>query len=98
MPAKKKASRGSRKKPSQTSPKFMEKLKQFVRTKGMDYLRDHNISSVGIGYKRKDGKPTGEISIQFTVDQKASPEVLEAMGTTPIPESSSLTASKFRRT
>lgn len=87
MPTKKSTARASRKKPSRTSPKFMEQLKQFVRTKGMDYLRDHNISSVGIGYKRKDGKPTDEISIQFTVDQKASPEVLEAIGTTPIPES-----------
>ena len=53
----------------------------------MDFLRDPNITSVGIGYKRKDGKPTQELSIQFTVGQKAIPEALDAMGTTLIPKS-----------
>ncbi len=43
----------------------MEKLKAFVRTNGSDYLRDPNITSVGIGYKTVKGKPTGEIAIQF---------------------------------
>src|SRR5262245_33576692 len=69
------------------SAQFMDKLKQFVRTQGGDYLRDKNISSIGIGYKRKDGKPTREISIQFTVARKAAPEMLEALGTAEIPPS-----------
>jgi endonuclease G len=69
------------------SEEFMDKLKQFVRTRGADFLKDNNISSVGIGYKRVGGKPTKEISIQFTVDTKAVAEELDAIGTSPIPES-----------
>jgi endonuclease G len=65
----------------------MEELKQFVRTQGMDYLKDRNITSVGIGYKQKDGKPTRELAIQFTVGVKASPELLSALDTREIPES-----------
>ncbi|MEK6408577.1 MAG: DNA/RNA non-specific endonuclease [Acidobacteriota bacterium] len=85
MATRKAAKRGSRKSRG-PSAQFMEKLKQFVRTQGVDFLRDQNISSVGIGYKRKDGKPTNEISIQFTVARKAAPEVLESLGTTEIPK------------
>ncbi|MCE6999232.1 DNA/RNA non-specific endonuclease [Saccharothrix sp. S26] len=61
-------------------------LRQFVRTKGADYLRDPNVSSIGIGYRVVDGKPTNEIAIQFTVRQKAEPEALRALGTAPLPE------------
>ena len=71
----------------QPSPEMMEALKDFVRTKGETFLREDNISSVGIGYKLKDGKPTKEISIQFTVDSKIEPEGLDALGTIPIPKS-----------
>jgi endonuclease G len=49
-------------------------------------LSDKNISSIGVGYKRKDGKRTDQISIQFTVDKKSSPEVLESLGTNEIPK------------
>ena len=47
--------KGSRRSVESTLPSdtFMEKLKTFVRTRGMDFLRDPNITSVGIGYKRK---------------------------------------------
>ncbi len=86
MPARKKNSHSSRK-PKRTSAKFMEQLKQFVRTQGMDYLRDKNISSVGIGFKQVDGKPTDEISVQFTVDRKSAPEALDSLDTTEIPKS-----------
>lgn len=65
----------------------MEQLKTFVRTQGADYLEDPNITSVGIGYKRKDGKPTRELAIQFTVDRKVAPEALALLDTTRIPES-----------
>ena len=80
MLTRKAAKRGSRKSKAE-SPQFMEKLKQFVRSQGMDFLRDRNISSIGIGYKLKDGKPTKGISVQFTVARKAALEVLESIGT-----------------
>ena len=63
-------------------------LRRFIRTEGEDYLRDPNISSIGIGYKVTDGKRTPELSVQFTVNEKHSaPDALEALGTTPVPES-----------
>ncbi|KOX15515.1 DNA/RNA non-specific endonuclease [Nocardiopsis sp. NRRL B-16309] len=62
-------------------------LRTFVRTRGADFLRDPNVSSVGIGYKEKDGRQEGEIALQFTVDTKVQPEALEALGTTMLPES-----------
>ncbi|RKT54307.1 DNA/RNA non-specific endonuclease [Saccharothrix australiensis] len=61
-------------------------LRRFVRTKGSEYLRDGNVSSIGIGYKVEDGKPTDEIAIQFTVRRKAEPEALSALGTALLPE------------
>ncbi|MFD3684154.1 DNA/RNA non-specific endonuclease [Nocardiopsis sp. NPDC058631] len=66
---------------------LLTSLRTFVRTRGADYLRDPNVSSVGIGYKEKDGRQQGEIALQFTVDHKAQPEALEALGTTMLPES-----------
>lgn len=86
MATKKKPAGGSPK-PDPESEKFMEQLKQFVRTEGAEYLRDDNITSVGIGYKQKDGKRTDEVSVQFTVGRKVVPEALAALDTTPIPES-----------
>lgn len=67
--------------------KLLAALRQFIRAKGVDYLEDPNISSIGVGYKITDGKSTGEISLQFTVDAKVGPEGLEALDTTEIPES-----------
>ncbi|WP_280475070.1 DNA/RNA non-specific endonuclease [Nocardia asiatica] len=62
-------------------------LRAFIRTKGEDFLEDPNISSIGVGYKQVDGKSTGEIAVQFTVNEKVSgPEALEALGTSTIPE------------
>jgi endonuclease G len=69
------------------SRKFMEGLKLFVRTEGVVFLNDKNISSVGIGYKWKDGKPTNQLCIQFTVAEKASSaEAIEALGSNEIPK------------
>jgi endonuclease G len=63
-------------------------LRQFIRTHGEDYLRDPNVSSIGIGYKVTDGQQTSQLSVQFTVNEKASsPEALDALPTTPLPES-----------
>jgi endonuclease G len=68
------------------SDDLMEKLKQFIRARGAEYLQDKNISSIGIGYKNVNGKPTNEIAIQFTVDVKAAPESLKSLKTTEIPK------------
>lgn len=62
-------------------------LRTFIRTRGADYLRDPNVSSVGIGYKEQDGRQHGEIALQFTVDTKVQPEGLAALGTAMLPES-----------
>jgi endonuclease G, mitochondrial len=69
------------------SAKLTKQLRDFVRSRGSEYLKDPNITSVGIGYKKKTGKPTKEIAIQFTVEQKAEPEQLERLNTTLIPKS-----------
>lgn len=66
---------------------LLTSLRRFIRAKGSDYLRDDNVSSIGVGYKTRDGKPTKEISVQFTVRQKAQPEELEALGTVALPSS-----------
>jgi endonuclease G len=64
------------------------KLRQYVRVHAKRFLEDKNITSVGIGYRIDDGKPTKELCVQFTVASK--PEVsgvaLEELDTTPIPE------------
>ncbi len=86
MAIRKGVKRGSGKS-KRVSAQMMEKLKQFVRNQGVTYLHDSNISSVGIGYKWKDGKPTDQISIQFTVARKAAPEVLDSLNTAEIPKS-----------
>lgn len=64
-----------------------EALKDFVRKEAPHFLEQENITSVGIGYKIKDGKPTKELSIQFTVGRKVAPEEIEAIGATKIPDS-----------
>jgi len=80
-----------RKQPKRQSAKptaaLMEQLKQFIRSKGPEYLKDPNIGSIGIGYKITDGAITDQISIQFTVKQKAAPEALESLETESIPQS-----------
>ncbi|QLH05938.1 DNA/RNA non-specific endonuclease [Nitrosopumilus ureiphilus] len=66
---------------------MMKKLRSFIRTEGSKYLKDGNVSSIGIGYQIKDGKPTKEIAIQFTVKKKATTDMLESLNTTLLPES-----------
>ncbi|TWD79129.1 endonuclease G [Kribbella amoyensis] len=62
-------------------------LREYVRTEGTKYLKDPNVSSIGIGYKVRDGRPTKEISIQFTVATKAEPEALGDLDTKELPKS-----------
>ena len=85
--AKAKAKAKKATKAKQSTDKFMDALKQFVRTKGIDYLEQNNITSVGIGYKKVGDKTTDDLAIQFTVEEKAVPEVLESLDTPLIPPS-----------
>ncbi|MBW4618098.1 MAG: DNA/RNA non-specific endonuclease [Cyanosarcina radialis HA8281-LM2] len=64
-----------------------ETLKNFVRKEASRFLDRENITSVGIGYKIKDGKPTKELSVQFTVDRKVAPEDIQSIGSVEIPKS-----------
>ncbi|HJU39024.1 MAG TPA: DNA/RNA non-specific endonuclease, partial [Tahibacter sp.] len=63
----------------------IERMKRFIRSRGSDYLKDDNVTSIGIGYRVVDGKPTKEVALQFCVQRKAAPEVLEALGEPPLP-------------
>jgi endonuclease G, mitochondrial len=62
-------------------------LKNFVRKEASRFLQQDNITSIGIGYKIKDDKPTEELSIQFTVNRKVAPEEIESIGSVEIPKS-----------
>jgi endonuclease G, mitochondrial len=64
----------------------MESLKAFVRKEATHFLQQENITSVGIGYKIKAGKPTKELSIQFTVASKVAPEELASINAVEIPK------------
>ncbi|MFM7318821.1 MAG: DNA/RNA non-specific endonuclease, partial [bacterium] len=65
----------------------VEDLKKFVRREASRYLTQKNVTSVGIGYRQTEGKPTDELAIQFTVAQKVKPEALESIGATMLPKS-----------
>ena len=75
MAARKKKAKKTKSK--KKSKEFIDDLKQFVRSKGVEFLKNENTTSVGIGYKETDGKITDEISIQFSVEDKLEPEALE---------------------
>jgi endonuclease G len=59
-----------------------EALRRFVRARGAEFLRDPNVTSIGVGRKNGDG----EISLVFTVDVKAEASVLESLDTKELPE------------
>lgn len=87
MTTKKRSSAKSR---ATTSAEGQDRLiglaKQYIRTHGSAYLKDPNISSIGIGYKETGkGKRSKELTLQFTVDTKVLPEGMRALGTTAIP-------------
>lgn len=63
-----------------------DRLRAAVRQVADEYLSDPNITSVGIGYKQKDGERTKTLALQFTVGTKFAPEALERASTRPIPE------------
>lgn len=60
-------------------------LRHFIDARGAQFLRDPNISSIGIGYKVTAGAPDGPLSLQFTVEHKTRTDALGALGTRPIP-------------
>lgn len=60
-------------------------IEAAVRQVADEYLGDPNITSVGVAYRVKDGKPTDELALQFTVKTKFAPQGLEAAPTRPIP-------------
>lgn len=59
-----------------------EALRRHIRARGAEYLKDPNVTSVGIGRKNGDGP----ICIQFTVGVKGDGPVIEALGSRMIPE------------
>ncbi|MCE7990978.1 MAG: hypothetical protein HEP71_03325 [Roseivirga sp.] len=63
----------------------INKAQKVLREKALKYLKYPNINSVGIGYKYIGNKKTNEISIQFTVNQKARGPVLESLLTKEVP-------------
>ncbi|MEU1890209.1 DNA/RNA non-specific endonuclease [Streptomyces pristinaespiralis] len=84
MAAKKRRSAGPGPSPS-GQDKLISDLKQFIRTRGPRFLSDPNVSSIGIGYKEKNGKRGKELALQFTVDKKVRPEGLDELRTAEIP-------------
>lgn len=65
--------------------KSEQELINIVRQKAQGYLRLPNVTSVGVGRRIKDGKETDELSIQFTVGKKLSPERLALENVSPLP-------------
>ena len=64
-----------------------EKVVATLRKRAERYLALPNVTSVGVGYKIIEGKPTNQLCIQFTVERKLTPDALEAEGIAALPES-----------
>jgi len=58
-----------------------EAMRRYIRARGSEFLEDPNITSIGVG--RKNG--VGDISLVFTVNEKAETSVLESLGTKELP-------------
>ena len=65
----------------------MEALGRYVRRTAATWLRQPNVTSMGVGVKIRDGEPTGEICIQFTVGRKAGLDSLGELGLRALPGS-----------
>lgn len=65
---------------------LLQTLREYMRAKSSQLLEDPNVTSVGIGHKQIAGVKKPQLAIQFTVERKAAPEALEALGTRAIPE------------
>lgn len=64
----------------------IETMRNWIRRWGRLYLRDQNVTSLGIGHKEVGGKRTDTLCIQFTVSSKLSPEELADAVTATLPE------------
>lgn len=69
------------------SAKDTRTLREFIRVRGQAYLKDPNVSSIGVGYKVVDGKTTDQIAVQFTVHRKLPMDELARQGTHALPDS-----------
>ncbi|MGH1338567.1 MAG: hypothetical protein ACRBFS_20805 [Aureispira sp.] len=62
-------------------------LTAYIRSNASQFLKDPNISSIGIGGKIKNGKRTNEGCLQFTVNTKTTVGIsLEDLNSTKIPK------------
>jgi len=90
MPAKRRTKASKRtsrpsspRKPSQPSE---QALRDYVRANAEYYLKDPNISSIGVGHKITGGKRSKTVSIQFTVRKKVAGLQIESIDSKPIPK------------
>ena len=63
----------------------IEALGRYVRRTAAAWLRQPNVTSMGVGVKSTGGQATGELCIQFTVGRKAGLEVLRELGLRELP-------------
>lgn len=52
----------------------VDRLRRLLRARGESLVSLPNVTSVGIGYKLKDGKRSDELAVQFSVSRKIAPE------------------------
>ncbi len=65
----------------------LDALKKLLRNKGQSFLKLPNVRSVGIGYKKSQGKATSRLCIQFSVDKKITgPAAIRKLGSRQIPK------------
>ncbi len=55
-----------------------QELIRLLRKKAQPLLRTPGVTSVGVGYKIKNGQRTDQLCIQYTVEEKLAPEALDA--------------------
>jgi endonuclease G len=60
--------------------KQLQQIEEYVRVKGQRFLQYPGVTSVGVGYRQKNGRLTDQIAVQFTVDNKLAPEALAKSG------------------
>ena len=63
-----------------------QELIVITSRKAQSFLRNDNVTSVGVGYKITKGKPTKQLCIQYTVAKKQSLEQLKTAQMEPLPQ------------
>ncbi len=90
----KKRLKSSKKRTSKTNQskkpdsKMIEAMRRYIRANSKAFLDDPNITSIGIGFKIKNGKQTKDLCLQFTVKNKIenTGTELELINTKVIPQ------------